>query len=179
MYFNNKTMKQFINNIKSNTLTSGKKIIMFVVIVLVCFSAVYFIFSPKKELKNTKSNEMVGKEVSLPPKFSRITFFHKTKPICSLAIPESWEGKYRLQDSGDEAHFLYIQELNNPELFYVKKYQKNTKMNEIGERLILENENNFYTASLSTQNVDKFVNKLEFEKILKDLDEVLRSFKCF
>ncbi len=96
-----------------------------------------------------------------------------------MAIPESWEGKYRLQDSGDEAHFLYIQELNNPELFYVKKYQKNTKMNEIGERLILENENNFYTASLSTQNVDKFVNKLEFEKILKDLDEVLRSFKCF
>jgi len=133
----------------------------------------------KKTSKIVEDADTVEQQTPLPPKFSRITFFHASKPICTLAIPENWEGKYRLQDSGGVAKFLYIKEADNPELFYFKKYKKNEKINSETERKVFENKSSVYVVSLSTQNVDKFVNKNEFVKMTKDFDEVLKSFKCF
>lgn len=164
-----------------NSLTKNEKQVLIISVVLACFLLVwhFFGFFSKKSVKNNKADEVVNQQVILPPKFSRITFFHTTKPICTLAIPEAWEGKYRLQDSGGIAHFLYIQEDGNPELFYIKKYKKEEKINEDNEKKIWENKTDFYVSNLSTNSVDKFVHKEEFKKMIKDFDEIVKTFKCF
>ncbi len=41
------------------------------------------------------------------PKFSRISFLFQTPYIGSLAIPESWEGKYATRETGQSIDFLY------------------------------------------------------------------------
>ncbi|MBU4216340.1 hypothetical protein L6270_02115 [Candidatus Parcubacteria bacterium] len=164
-----------------NSLTKNEKQVAIISIIMACFLLVWHIhgFFPKRVAKNIEIDEAVGQQIPLPPKFSRITFFHSAKPICTLAIPEAWEGKYRLRDNGSEAHFLYIQEEGDPELFYIKKYKKNGKMDEVNEKKILETKSNVYVAGLSTQGVDKFVHKDEFEKMTKELAEVLNNFRCF
>lgn len=158
-------------------------------IVMAALLLSFFIFSHKKELKDVKESDSVARQEKLPPKFSRITFFHTVKPICTLAIPDYWEGRYRLQDNNGIARFLYIQEVGNPELFYVKRYGKNKDeyphftgdgwSDDKNERRIEESKDNIYVVGLSTGNVDKLVHEEGFEKMTTDLDEILKSFKCF
>ncbi|NTW22419.1 hypothetical protein HGA34_02615 [Candidatus Falkowbacteria bacterium] len=42
------------------------------------------------------------------PKFSRTSFFFQAPYIGSLAIPESWEGKYATKETGQSIDFLYV-----------------------------------------------------------------------
>lgn len=172
---NNLTMKYF------NSLTKNEKQVLIISIILACALIFWRVngFLSQGVSKDNGEDDATEQQAALPPKFSRITFFHAAKPICSLAIPENWEGKYRLQDNGDTAHFLYIQEAGNPELFYIKKYKKEGDINKEVERKIWGNKNSVYAASLSTQGVDELVNKDEFEKMTNDLDGVLKNFKCF
>jgi len=164
-----------------NSLTKNEKQVLIISFVLACFLMAWHVHGLffKKDAKDEVVNDIAQKQISVPPKFSRITFFHTTKPICTLAIPEAWEGKYRLQDSGGIARFLFIQETGNPEIFYVKKYKNKEKIDVANEKKIWEDASSLYATSLSTQNVDKFVHKEEFEKMLKDFEEISKTFKCF
>jgi hypothetical protein len=164
-----------------NFPTRNKKQILIISVILAVFLffiVIYGVFL-KKEVQNNETSDVVETQMTLPLKFSRITFFHTTKPICSLAIPEAWEGKYRMNDSGSEVHFLYIQDSNQAELFYIKKYKKNDKIDELIERKIFETKNNIYVTNLLTRDVDKSEKGEEFEKMIKDRDGVLENFRCF
>jgi len=166
---------------KFGDLTIKDKRVSVVLFVLAGLLLFYLFFGVlyKKWSKNTKETKNMETQSVLPPKFSRITFFHTAKPICTLAIPEEWEGKYRMQDAGGAAHFLYIEEVGNPELFYIKKYDKSNKIKNENEKMIWENKSFVYVLGLSTRGSEKIVNKEEYAKMIKDLDEITKTFKCF
>lgn len=166
---------------KINNLAKNKKQMLIILAIFVFFLSAWVVNGVllKRVLKNKEIEQVKTEQAPLPPKFSRISFFHTAKPICTLAIPENWEGKYRLQDNGGVAHFLYIQDVANPEIFYIKKYEKGDYANKESEKKIFENKNVVYVIGLSTQGVNEPVNKDDFEKMTKDLDVVLKNFKCF
>lgn len=66
------------------------------------------IFGSKESFEGTSAIKPA--KLSTPPdqpKFSRTSFFFQAPYIGSIAIPETWEGKYVTKESGQSIDFLY------------------------------------------------------------------------
>jgi len=73
------------------------------------FSRISQRFFSDKQAADEEAKVIAAKLSAAPkePKFSRTSFLFQTPYIGSLAIPESWEGKYATRESGQSIDFLY------------------------------------------------------------------------
>jgi len=134
----------------------------------------HFIFfqDDNKNAKNESVNTPV--ENTKEKETSRITFFHVSRPICSLAIPSDWEGRYRVRDKGEEAVFEYIDNGNSKEFFSIKKTNENN-----GNEILLNKNGKNYLFKLSTTIEKKETVISDFKEMIDDIETVKKSFKCF
>lgn len=99
--------------------------LLLLVLAYLVFFRGYFIKQDEKKAAVEKAKiEQVRQEriekVESAPK-SRISFFLSRPIRANLAIPDYWEGNYRLSESGDKASFIYIEDPDNiSEIFYVR-----------------------------------------------------------
>ncbi|MEA3398386.1 MAG: hypothetical protein U9R06_01440 [Patescibacteria group bacterium] len=114
-----------------------------------------------------------------PINYSRVTFFHAMPLKCSLAVPEDWEGKYRVKTAGNKAIFYYVA---NPsaqvELFFIKTYLADAESAANEEKILAKNDT-YYTYSLSTVNEEAIVNQKDFIAMQYQSQELAKTLKCF
>lgn len=164
------------------------KIITIFIVVILPAAAVLFVFNLKKE----SANEIGSEEVKLrekaiteldPDKMSRITLFNSDQDRISLAIPEWWEGKYRLKEAGSEAIFSYIdKEGASTGLFTIKKYVPDdwgvtSRENRPAEEAVLQKSDYVYTYFLSTVKQADDVSDKEYGQMLSEVELVIKTLK--
>lgn len=118
-----------------------------------------------------------------PINYSRVSFFITAPVVASLAIPEDWEGKYRVQEEKNIARFSYIE---NPEkeigLFSVLYYlpEEWDKINNSGNnklQLISIFGGVVFAYSLSTD--DSTSDNENFAIMKRTIPAIIASFKPF
>lgn len=122
------------------------------------------------------------KAAAKPESYSRATFFF-TQPLKgSLAVPESWEGRYRLADAGDTVVFSYIAHpVITAELFSIKIYPAETwEQKPDKEGAVISSEKGYvFVYKKSSQNPYQGKDAEKFQNMAKQGDEVIASFKAF
>lgn len=99
--------------------------VVLLILVYLIFIRGYFVKQEEKRMAEEKARvEQVRQErvkkVEEAPK-SRISFFLVKPARANLAIPDYWEGSYRLSEKGDKASFLHIDDPSQtPEIFYIR-----------------------------------------------------------
>jgi hypothetical protein len=166
-----KTMEQENKKTKKQ---KSKKIIYFIFGLFFCF--LVFLFSYKLFFKTPPEDAPAWDATQI--NFSRISFFNANEHRASLAIPDYWEGRYRIKDSGGSVEFLNI---DDPEkilpLFSIKYIvEKDLKSFSIDGWTKLESPvDGIFIYKLSTASNDK--NK-EYNKMLKESSLIIKSFKA-
>lgn len=160
-----------------------------IILLFIVFGVVFMVFLRYENIgKQEKSEELKIREKAIveldPSKMSRISFFNASADRVSLAVPEWWEGKYRLKESGDSASFSYIDKAGeSQEFFIIKKYpnsswQDNDPAHENSkESKILKKKNTDFSYYLSPDiSADKAQEK-EFFQMLDELKLVVQTIK--
>lgn len=132
---------------------------------------------PVVESKGTEKNAEAKIE-----SFSRATFFF-TQPLKgSLAMPESWEGRYRMTDAGDTVIFSYIGHPRiTAELFSVRIYPKNV-WDQAADKpgSVIASEKDFvFVYKKSVENPYQGKESDKFQDMLREGDDIISSFKAF
>lgn len=167
----------------------NKKILFSLALFFILFVFV-LLFNMDKDEPETglKSEEILIREKAIveldPSKMSRVTFFNATKDRVSLAIPEWWEGNYRMKESGNYATFSYIDSQgSSKDLFTVTRYPNNEWREEDGqnkvnkEEKVLKKQNTVYTFYLSTvPNNDKDLGP-EYAQMREEISLIIRTIK--
>ncbi len=171
-----------IKNMKLN-----KKTIISLLIFVVIFYFFIFLFNNKSIEQKVKSEETQVREKAIveldPNKMSRITFFNTSKDRVSLAIPEWWEGKYRLKEEGNVARFGYIDVLGKyNKLFVIKKYpdyswEEGDNQRNGREEKILKKQNTVYTYFLSTEKHESELQTKEYLEMQGEVKLIIRTIK--
>lgn len=161
-----------------------KKIKKILIIVLVIFAVMLFlifikiILKPKTVKIEAKNSETEIKiDIDKDKKFSRVSFFVNTSHRASLAIPESWEGKYRQSEEGDIVRFLYI---GNPsqksELFRIKYYSTLDEALVVkNQEIIISNSKNF-TYIKEKNNIYSGSEAQNFQAMINRVDDLMKDF---
>lgn len=109
--------------------------------------------------------------------FSRITFFNASKHRASLAIPDFWEGKYRVREEGNTVVFLDISDPNLPsELFRISARDSKvseTKGENPGWEEIGRVDGTVFYFQLSTANGKKTEG---FDRMQTEAKDFMKSF---
>jgi hypothetical protein len=135
-----------------------------------------------------KSEEVKAREKAIteldPSKMSRISFFNATPDRASLAIPEWWEGKYRIRESGDVVIFSYVNKTGDSlEFFIIKKYpdfswQEDDPIHKnLQETKIMKKKNTDYSYYLSSVINDEKSSEKEFVQMQNELALVIQTIK--
>ncbi len=159
-----------------------RRVVFLLIFVVLFFLLIFFIAKNKAEERvviSGNDNEQVVHEVG-DRKFSRITFFNLNIDMrSSLAIPEDWEGKYRVKEGGDKIVFSYVVDpVVSYEIFtlsYVSINKWNTA--ELGKNKIIEKGGNivFYELPGALDSSEKF--KKDLMMMRNDIEEIMKSFK--
>lgn len=174
--------KEEFNNQTNNFFSKNKKgIIIIIAVIAVLFVAGQILKrTNKKEVAQLPSPEK--KEIAKPDSFSRVTFFHTQAVKGSLAMPETWEGRYRVVDGGNTVTFMYIV---NPEkispLFSIRNMKKSDWEVEANKNGSLINETDGYVFIYEQAKENPYTdsNKEGFTEMQKQADEIVKSFKAF
>ncbi len=158
-----------------------RKIIILLIIVVLFFGLMFFVDNNDGDeiFAEDKNIYQIDKEIE-DRKFSRITFFNLNKEMrSSLAIPEDWEGRYRVKESGNKITFSYVVDpVVSYEIFslrYVPREDWNS--NEIGSTEIIEKEKNivYYVLGDNINISQELKNDLQLMR--NDIEEIVDSFK--
>lgn len=84
-------------------------IIISLLILLLCLSLFYYVTNDKTKIIAEAPKTSLSEQAEA---YSRISFFNSSPARVSLAIPESWEGNYRLETKNEQVNFLFIGEPN-------------------------------------------------------------------
>lgn len=152
----------------------NKNLVIFLLVLLVVLVFVFFIVKREKEIiAPIKENKEVVRN------FSRITFFNSNSKIkSSLAIPEDWEGKYRIKESGGKVEFSYIADPEKSYKFFevgysdLNEYEKSDSFLDITEK----NGYIFYYRILKEDGPEGGT-KDGYLKMIDDLKVVVDSFR--
>lgn len=169
-----------------NWSKNNLKLLSIILALIIIFIGIgYFSINKKTEtqkITDKTAPEQEIKEAKKVENFSRATFF-LTSPIKgSLAMPASWEGRYRMEDRGSVMNFKYI---GNSEiiadLFSIKTYTKEDwEKKDVKEGvLILEKEGFVFIYSKATDNPYTGEASEKFLKMQNEADEIIKSFKGF
>jgi hypothetical protein len=154
------------------TLTN-KKIVLIIFATLFVLSAVFFL---SWTLKKPAVVEQAWDETQI--NFSRVSFFNANEHRASLAIPDYWEGRYRIKDSGSSVDFF---DIDDPEkalpLFSVRYINEKDLKSFLsdGWAKLGSPAGGIFMYKLSTDANDK--NK-EHNKMLKESSLIIKSFKA-
>ncbi|MCK5416499.1 hypothetical protein KAI92_03670 [Candidatus Parcubacteria bacterium] len=162
-----------------------KKILLFLILLLaVIFLLLHFFYFKNKDVANQENIfPIVNKQEIKNRKYSRITFFNlNEKAKSSLAIPEDWEGKYRLKESGNEIVFSYIvNPLESYNIFSISYYDID-EWKQSGTLKIMEK--NDYIFEYDINHLDKIedidikdINYDDYMFMINDVDEIVKSIK--
>jgi len=149
-------------------------LVIFIITILSLFSA---LFAYKRFLETQRKLPLVVEMKKSPAKFSRVTFFKASPPFCSLAIPEGWEGNYRMSDESGRVVFNYFDEEGQREIFRVNLYDEVAflKNKQLGELELLKKDGKIYSYFLSTgqgKSVKKYVD------MRGEVVDIIKSFTC-
>ncbi len=160
------------------SLNKNEKNIIIIVLVVVVALLFWLVrgYNTKTNVEMAIEQPDIKKVEKQERKYSRISFFHTKPPICSLAIPEDWEGKYRIDNSDKVARFKYIGGGESVDIFSIRKsesvVQKKVKdSKKIGDYWIY--------LDLSTESNVFSVNNEEYEAMKGDYEQIFKSLKCF
>ncbi len=172
-----------------------KKGIIIFIIIFICIGFFWLINNKKHsnnllQSKNTSNNIIANRKIENKVlerskkeiTYSRVSFFH-TKPVyVSLSIPSTWEGRYRLEEKGNIASFMYIGDPENVvNLFSIKLFSEN-EYNKNDEYIKIDSKDGYILAykrnNASSQNssIDK---NDEFVLMNAGIDKILKSLKIF
>ena len=115
--------------------------LIFFSLLIIIIVFIGYIFRDEESFEVEKDGlkaEPLMSNVNLPLKYSRISFFNTHETRASLAIPEEWEGKYRMKETGNQVTFYYIGDSSKElELFSIIYYEYNeweNRKNSTGRR---------------------------------------------
>ncbi len=165
-------------------LNNKKIIIFFFLLVSIIILIFYDNKINKENIESLRNSPVVEEVIQRSGNTSRVTFFHSLPNIGSLAIPEEWEGKYRIKEEGNIAIFYYIGE---PEkilpIFSVETYSKqeweDKKNKNKNKEIIKSQDDNMYVYSLNNNYPQAGEKAKEFQEMQKEIPKILESFKVF
>lgn len=85
-----------------------KNINILIILIAVIITAVLFIFFRSKHGAKTDQSDQAGETALVAKSYSRVSLFNTQKVRVSLAVPDYWEGNYRIKESGQTVFFYYI-----------------------------------------------------------------------
>jgi len=170
-----------------NIFIKYKRLLFVLFIVIIIIIITIFFIHKNKQINNSSEIQEINIETNQQKsgKFSRITFFHTASMIGSLAMPEVWEGKYRVKEDGNKVSFLYIVNPNKiSPIFSIKFYKKNEWENLQGKKDKLEKEIKIkddlvFVYILYSNNVYIDKEAIEFKEMLAQVKNIIGSFKSF
>lgn len=119
--------------------------------------------------------DQISQNQTKPETYSRISVFNIRPIKLSIAIPSSWEGKYRAKEIGDTAYIEYIRNPDAPtNILQFIYYGKNAKAKE-NETVIFSDKNTIITYKKAISNPYQGEIGVEFDKILKTLDSIIKE----
>jgi len=152
-----------------------KIIFILLAVAIISLMAVYYYNRPKEQAA-VKAPAKDWQEMSLEEqqKHSRVTFFHSGPYMASLAIPTSWEGKYRLDQQGKQARFLYLNGRSDSRPLFSLSYCRVNSCDIDGRRIAHKKDVEFV---LKTH--DKQGKTGRYKQMLDQVENIISSFKAF
>jgi len=151
--------------------------IILILLFLIISVLIYIIIQIKFNNETVKP-EIIWNEQEM--NFSRISFFNTQKHKASMAIPEHWEGRYRMKDEGNIVVFFNIDDPQKPkELFRIKSIEFtkfNPSLSEGWHELSKQNDVQF-VYKLSTGRLKEEAGNDKMSKMFLELEYILKSFK--
>lgn len=151
-----------------------KKLIIAGIIILFFCIFLYFFkkINTEESFTQGQQEEKTTKEIFT---YSRLNFFLSSQNKASLAIPDFWEGNYRVKEQGNEVKFYFVKGATNEvELFSIKYVEKNIDNSFSENEIIGDNEKyNFVFKKSEIINLDDNI----YYKIVENIDETIKSFK--
>ena len=155
-----------------------KRIIIFgLLFIIIIIIIIIFLYSNKSNnlQKNADSNFQESKKIEEVLTYSRVNFFLTTQNKASLAIPDYWEGNYRIKEQGNEVSFYFVRGVSDEiKLFSILYREKDSfEINE-GEELIgYKNNLEFIFTKSENKEIDGDI----YYIITESINSVIKSFK--
>ncbi len=145
----------------------------------------FFLFSDNESAISVITPEIVpenyenvinNKEMS----FSRITFFHGADLTGSLAIPEHWEGKYRMKEERGVVNFYYINSANNEKMFSVSRHENQDREDiEVTDNDVIKNYDKVVFKISKSDWSKALENDFDYRIMMNERVYVINNFKAF
>lgn len=107
--------------------------------------------------------------------YSRVSLFNAQKARVSLAIPDYWEGNYRVKESGGTANFYFIAQGQETKMFAL--HLDSAAPSEIGDNKTALGEKSGFTLSYELFAMDGQDQDQLLRQMAKDREEVVKSFR--
>lgn len=164
-----------------------KKYLLPLLLFMFIMAAAALISREFKRVENEADTFSTVKKVSpappaIPENYSRISFFHTQEVSGSLAIPESWEGKYRMKELGRQVNFFYIGEPENEQLlFIIKLYNEEEwekeKLKTSGMAEKIGQKNGYvFTYVINSMQISSTLNQ-EYKTMGREVEKIMNSIK--
>jgi hypothetical protein len=163
----------------------NKKIIFYSALAAFLILAAIVIANNRLKKENTlatKNSQVIETKASRSGNTSRVTFFHTRPSIGSLAIPEEWEGKYRVKEEGNTVIFYYIGQPDNiTPIFSLTVYSETawTGQKNNNQKLIKSQDGSVYVYDLNADSRPAGDKVKEFLEMQQDIEKIIESFKIF
>lgn len=107
--------------------------------------------------------------------YSRINFFLSTSNKASLAMPDYWEGNYRVREQGETAIFYFVEGVESEvELFSISYKQKDSYEAEKNQQIIGEKGGlDFILIKAEIQDLSSKM----YQEMFSDIGGLVKSFK--
>lgn len=155
-------------------------------IVLLSVGGAWFKIMPAKHIpeKGLDTKIEVKKDVIRENKYSRISFFFALPVRGSLAVPENWEGKYRVQNGTDTMKISFLSaSAGEKELFYIRSYftpKWEALPEESSEKVLLAYKGQTFVYKMNEENpFSSGPDKERYQAMIAESQEALKSFKPF
>jgi hypothetical protein len=155
---------------------------LFLVIIFISVAIVWQVIPREEELINKpKLTNEINKAVKLSASYSRISFFHTQEVRGSLAIPEHWEGKYRMIDKDKSVYFYYIGEADKEHLLFTIILYNQTDWEEINasseSKEVIGQHNNYVFVYLPAVTSKDEAYDQDFKLLFEESKNVVKSIK--
>ncbi len=150
----------------------NRKIIFFTICLLLLSAIIFFL---SLTFKKPAAVEPAWDETQI--NFSRVSFFNANEHRASLAIPDFWEGRYRIKDSGGSVEFFNIDDPEKVLPLFMIKYVGAESLKSFlkdGWSKLESPENGIFIFKLSTASNNK---NQEYNKMLNESSLIIKSFK--
>jgi hypothetical protein len=116
--------------------------------------------------------------------FSRVSVFIPAPIKGSLAVPSTWEGKYRMDEAGLTATFYFSADpYRETRLFAIRQYPAKEGQSRASlapeERILAETEGAVFSYEAYPPETTDFLSDPAYQRMLAEIPLVLDSFKSF